>query len=397
MKKFILMFATLCLITFSANAQTKKGTVLLGAGSEFSGSSWTDWSLTPKLGYFIQDGLAIGAEVHFDTDDEYYPAFAGYTTMLILATIAGVANSVYHHADYALLSASVSPGRMGRAFSIHTFAGFAGGAMAPLLMVYVSNQWGWRISVMLTGVIGLAVWLLLIINRRYLSDSGISAAPADIKSSKSYEAIKTDQNTDKNKNGGIALLLSMPIFMCFLFFVMLSMSQGGLSTFAVAAFISVQEMSLPESQMALTLFLVGSAIGVLLGGYIADRTRHHEWVAVAGFLITALVVFGVGNILLSAGWVIAAMALAGLNFGAIMPSRDMLVRAVTPEGSMGKVFGFVSTGLNLGGAITPVFFGWLMDKGEPRLLFWFAPAFMLLATVTVLAARFSQPKEISGP
>ena len=77
MKKFILMFATLCLITFSANAQTKKGTVLLGAGSNFSDVSWTDWSITPKIGYFIQDGLAIGAMIHFSSDDTYSPAFAG--------------------------------------------------------------------------------------------------------------------------------------------------------------------------------------------------------------------------------------------------------------------------------------------------------------------------------
>ena len=74
------MFATLCFITFSANAQTKKGTVLLGAGSQFSETAWTDWHITPKVGYFIQDGLAIGAEVHFDTDDEYFPAFTGYLT-----------------------------------------------------------------------------------------------------------------------------------------------------------------------------------------------------------------------------------------------------------------------------------------------------------------------------
>ena len=198
------------------------------------------------------------------------------------------------------------------------------------------------------------------------------------------------------EKSGVALLLSTPIIMCFLFFVMLSMSQGGLSTFAVAAFVAIQEVSLQQAQMALTMFLVGSAVGVLLGGFIADRTRHHEWVAVAGFLVTAVVVFVVGNVMLSAGWIIGAMTLAGLNFGAIMPSRDMLVRAVTPEGSMGKVFGFVSTGLNLGGAITPVFFGWLMDQGEPRLLFWFAPAFMLLATLTVLAARFSQPKAVAA-
>ncbi len=320
--------------------------------------------------------------------------FASYTAMLFLAAIAGVANSVYHPADYALLSASVPARRMGRAFSLHTFAGFAGGAAAPLVMAYVSLQWGWRLGLMLTGFVGLAVWLLLVVNRRYLQHSAPAPQKTSQKTSEQSQpaAAASGEAGRKVQKSGIALLLSAPILMCFLFFVMLSMSQGGLSTFAVAAFVSIQDVSLQQSQMALTMFLVGSAVGVLLGGYIADHTRHHEWVAVAGFLTTAVVVFLVGNVMLSAGWVIAAMALAGLNFGAIMPSRDMLVRAVTPEGSMGKVFGFVSTGLNLGGAITPVFFGWLMDQGEPRLLFWFAPAFMVLATLTVLAARFSQPK-----
>ncbi len=331
-------------------------------------------------------------------------AFAGYTAMLILAGVAGVANSVYHPADYALLSASISNKRIGRAFSLHTFAGFAGGAAAPLVMAYASIQWGWRTGLMLTGVLGLAVWLPLLFARRFLSDSapeGKAATPAKagVAEQAQPQAQGTGRNTEQGtrtggapEKSGVALLLSMPILMCFLFFVMLSMSQGGLSTFAVAAFIAIQEISLEGAQMALTAFLVGSAVGVLIGGQIADHTRHHEWVAVTGFLITAVVIFVVGNVLLSAGWIIAAMALAGLNFGAIMPSRDMLVRAVTPEGSMGKVFGFVSTGLNLGGAVTPVFFGWLMDQGEPRLLFWFAPIFMLLATVTVLAARYAQPR-----
>jgi hypothetical protein len=31
-----------------------------------------------------------------------------------------------------------------------------------------------------------------------------------------------------------------------------------------------------------------------------------------------------------------------------MPSRDMIVRAVTPPGAYGRVFGFVSSGFNIG-------------------------------------------------
>lgn len=93
------MFATLCLITFSANSQTKKGTVLLGAGSQFSETACTDWNITPRVGYFIQDGLAIGAEIHFDTDDEYFPAFAGYLT----PDPSGVGFVVTgEHSDYTL-------------------------------------------------------------------------------------------------------------------------------------------------------------------------------------------------------------------------------------------------------------------------------------------------------
>ena len=61
----------------------------------------------------------------------------------------------------------------------------------------------------------------------------------------------------------------------------------------------------------------------------------------------------------------------------------MIVRAVTPEGSFGKVFGFVSMGFSIGGVIAPLIYGWLMDLNEPRLVFLVAVGFTVLA----LAAR----------
>ena len=99
------MSESLRLITFSANSQTKKGTVLLGAGSQFSETEWTDWSITPRVGYFIQDGLAIGAEIHFDTDDEYFPAFNGYLTANPDFVVGGNEDPFIvtgEHSDYTL-------------------------------------------------------------------------------------------------------------------------------------------------------------------------------------------------------------------------------------------------------------------------------------------------------
>ena len=104
-------------------------------------------------------------------------------------------------------------------------------------------------------------------------------------------------------------------------------------------------------------------------------------------LIAVLIVFVIGSFVLPTLLMIALFTLGGLLYGMIMPSRDMLVRAVTPPGSMGKVFGFVSTGLSLGSAVTPILFGWLLDHGDARWLFWGASGFMILALGTVFLAK----------
>ncbi len=80
---------------------------------------------------------------------------------------------------------------------------------------------------------------------------------------------------------------------------------------------------------------------------------------------------------------IVAMAFGGFFFGFIMPSRDMIVRAITPPGSFGKVFGFVTTGFNIGGIISPLMFGAIMDHGSPQFVFMLVAAFALLAIVLV--------------
>jgi MFS family permease len=189
---------------------------------------------------------------------------------------------------------------------------------------------------------------------------------------------------------GFRLLFSKPILMCFAFFVLISLSAGGISGFGVVAFINLHGMALSQAQLALTIYLVGNAIGILVGGVIADRTIHHERVAMIGFLATAAIIFLIGVGTWPGLGVVSAMAVAGLLIGMIMPSRDMLVRAVTPPGQTGKVFGFVTAGFNVGGIMTPILFGWVMDSGNPRLMFVFAPLFMLIAAATVLATRAVQ-------
>jgi len=61
----------------------------------------------------------------------------------------------------------------------------------------------------------------------------------------------------------------------------------------------------------------------------------------------------------------------------------MLVRAVTPPGAYGRVFGFVSTGFNIGSSIAPIVYGMLMDHGQPRAVFLLSAAVSILCVSTV--------------
>jgi MFS family permease len=65
----------------------------------------------------------------------------------------------------------------------------------------------------------------------------------------------------------------------------------------------------------------------------------------------------------------------------------MIVRAVTPDGQFGKVFGFVTTGFNLGGMVAPLIYAWLMDHGQPRMIYAIVVLFILLALVTAMTRR----------
>ena len=136
---------------------------------------------------------------------------------------------------------------------------------------------------------------------------------------------------------------------------------------------------------------------MLLGGIIADRTPHHERVAAVGFACTATMAILMGWVNMPAAILIVVMSLGGLLNGMIQPSRDMMVRAVTPPGSFGKVFGFVTTGFNLGGMVAPLLYAWLMDHGQPRMIFMIVVAFILLALVTVITRPKPQAKAAWTP
>lgn len=294
-----------------------------------------------------------------------------YAVLLPIALAAGAGNSVFHPADYAILTASVSPGRLARAYGVHGILGNAGWILGPLLVVSVTGLAGWRAALLTAGGLSLAATGALALATRPL------AAHRELRGQPAGQPLAAD----------LRLLLSPPILAAFAYFMLLSTAFVGIQTFSVAAMAALYATPLPLATGALTAFFFGNAAGILAGGVLADRVGRHDLVVATGLLLAAALTALVGSGRLPLLLLTLAMGLVGFWLGLTSPSRDMLVRAVTPRGASGKVFGFVYSGLDLGSLLAPPVYGWLLDRHEPRAMFALAAALMLLTIATVAALR----------
>jgi len=168
------------------------------------------------------------------------------------------------------------------------------------------------------------------------------------------------------------------------FFALLSLSGSGISNFSVVALRNAFNTPLETASIALTVYLSLQALGVLAGGFIADKTRRHAEVASVGYAVNACIVLAIGTLGLGAAPLFLAMGCAGLLGGLIMPSRDMLVRAAAPPGAMGRTFGVVTSGFSMGGMVGPLLFGFIMDHHAPRWVFGASVVVMVIVAVVAL-------------
>lgn len=300
-------------------------------------------------------------------------AAMGFTTaywqVVVLALLSGVGNSVFHPADYAILSGSIDPARLGRSFAFHTFTGNIGFAAAPPATAAVMLLLGWRGALILIGVIGLPVAAMILWQSRILVDQA-----------RRYRGLAGDRR-------GAGLLLSRSVMMFFAFFMVSSMAGAGIQSWLITILHQVHGLPVAVASSALTGYMVGQIGGVLVGGWVADRTaRHLPFVVVLTIGAAALLIL-VGGVSLPEPATISVLFFGGLLTGASRTPRDVMVKDAAPPGQIGKVFGFVSSGMSLGGAIMPVPYGMIIDAGRPELVLVVVAALLLLSLLCAGGAR----------
>lgn len=301
--------------------------------------------------------------------------------MVGVFAVFGVSNAVYHPADYAVLAQLVSKERAPQAFSFHIFAGFVGTAIAPASMLLLQRWLGWQGAFLAASVMGFIVALALVLQPFSLFE----AAP---------KPARAGRDARQDDKAGWSLLLSGPILLNLLFFIMITFATTGIQNYSVVALGEAFGTPLTVANSALTVNLALSAIGVLIGGWLAARVTKHALVAAVSFAGLAVTCVTIGAADLGVVFLFVMMSINGLFNGLMQPSRDMIVRSVTPEGQFGKVFGFVTTGFNIGGIIAPLMFGPVMDAGHPTWVFFIVGGMSLLAIVTIIP-RFMRRSTVS--
>jgi MFS transporter, FSR family, fosmidomycin resistance protein len=300
-----------------------------------------------------------------------------YALLALGAALGGIGNSVFHPADFAILNSRVSAPRLGYAFSAHGVVGYIGYAVAPLFSVSIAAAFGWQAALLVGAVLGVALLGVLLANSRYL----------EITVHATKKSLKTEAS----------VLFTTPVVLCFAYFTVFAAGLAGLQSFGVSATVEQYQVAATTASSALTAYLVSAALGILAGGFVASRTSRHDFVAAAGMGVNAIAILVVAMHLIPGGAVALALAIAGFASGMVAPSRDLIVRASTPPGAAGRVFGFVYAGLDVGSLATPVLYGWMLDHGMPQAVFYTVAAFTFAAMLTVLLVRVANPFSVQHP
>lgn len=300
-------------------------------------------------------------------------AFApSFWFILPLAILSGVGNSVIHPADYAIMAGSVSKSFMGRAFALHTFTGNVGFALAPVVVGVLVGAAGmhWRSVLLLVGLLGVPVVALILMQSRILQDQA-----------------KPKAGTGEAMSGR-ELLLSRPMLLFFAFFMLSSMAGAGIQSWLVTVLGKLWGVPALAGAAALTGYTVGATCGTLVGGWLADAMKRGLLQAVIALTIAAMALLLLpGLVPMPDVLLIGVVFLGGLALGTSRTPRDVMLRDASPPGQIGKVFGFVSAGLPLGNAVTPVPLGFLIDMGYPHLVLPVVAGFLGLSLLCAGGAQ----------
>ncbi|APX97063.1 MFS transporter [Natronorubrum daqingense] len=334
-------------------------------------------------------------------------AATSYWMLLAFALLSGVGQSVFHPADYAFLESVTTESNQGKAFSLHTFGGFAGFAAAPMLLGGIGIRYDWQLALFVTGSLGFLYAAVLALTaapvyRRQIHtretnggrDDGEFASELETENpinERTTESGSSEPGDTESTTSGSTLrqtaaqLLQPRLLVVFVFYLLSMMAIVALQSFTTVFAVDSLGFDDASANNVLTAYLVGTAVGVIAGGPLADRVPFQP-VLVGAFAIAAVGTVGAVAVAPNMSFVVAAVifAFVGVAIGIALPSRDTFATTMAEAGSTGKSFGFFFTGLSLGAVLSPALLGALIDVTSVLVAFLVVAGILLVAASVIV-------------
>ena len=292
-----------------------------------------------------------------------------YATLLVGAALGGLGNAVFHPVDFWFINHRISVPRLGPAYSAHGLSGSLGWALAPVFLVGIATPFGWRVAVLSAAILPVIVIALFLVYRAALGP----------REHLHGEPQQSDHTVRVSKFGFLA---DPAVWWCFAFFVVLSTALGGVQSFSPTIFMTSYGLAVTTAALSITVYMVASAFGMVAGAWLVMRRQRLEQNITFALSLSVFAAVLVGFEIVPGIYAFTLMAVMGFGSGLSGPSRDMMIRAVTPVGATGRVYGVVYSGLDVGLAIGPFAFGRMLDHGFYAEVFFAVAACLFAAMLT---------------
>lgn len=304
-----------------------------------------------------------------------------YWQLLVCAAVAGAGNGVFHPVDFTLMNRLVSNGRIGHAYSVHGITGTVGWALAPALVVPLAMADSWRTGLLAAAALIAAVLTLIVWQRHRLAALPLPARSAPARGTAAAEH-------------PLAFLRLPAVWVCFAFFFFYSAAMSGVQSFAPEAARHLHGLAAGVAAACVTIYMIGSGLGMVLGGFLVRDPQRCERIIAAGVGLAAIIALAMALTALPLLLVPPLFGLMGFLVGIAGPSRDLIVKQAAPDNATGRVYGVVYSGLDTGMALAPLLYGAMMDHHQPArvwLLIAVAQGVLIFTALQVRRARRTQP------
>ena len=347
--------------------------------------------------------VMLGALTSFMLSTVVISSAPTYGLLLAGCVLAGLGNAPFHPVDYSILNARISAPRLAKAYAAHGISGSLGWALAPVYLVGIAGLANWRVAVLAAGLLPALAFALVWSHRHLLAGQrvgllGIALKPVenstpnansrpDSGASAASRAVPS-ASLAAPSGSSLAFMKLPAVWMSFAFFLTSALGFGGIQTFGPEAARVLHDVPTAWVALCLTAFMLASAAGTLIGGFVATNPDHAERIVAAGFAVAAVISLVIA-FSPAPGWMVPGLfALMGLGFGTAGPARDLLVRKASPPGATGRVYGLVYSGLDTGLAISPAIFGSFMDGGHPAWVWLGIAIFQVLLIANALSVGY---------